>query len=62
VARADPKARARTGRGAALYVVNRAALLRQALVDPNDNVFDNIPMDGFSRLSFTAYYSLYVRC
>jgi hypothetical protein len=62
VARADRKARARTQRGAALYVVDRAALLRQALVDSGDNPFDSIPMDGFSRLSFTAYYSMYVRC
>jgi hypothetical protein len=62
LARADKSTEARTRRGVALYVVNRAALLRQALVDPTDDPFDNIPMDGFSRLAFTAYYSVYVRC
>ena len=46
----------------ALFVVNRAALLRQALVAPTDNVFDNIPKAGFTRLAFNEYYSVYVRC
>ena len=49
-------------RGVALYVVNRDALLRQALVDKTDDPFDSIPMDGFRREAFNAYYSAYVRC
>ncbi|HEU4976891.1 MAG TPA: hypothetical protein VFT50_17510 [Baekduia sp.] len=62
LARADRAARARTRRGVALYVVDRGALLRQALVEKSDDVFDSIPRDGFRRLAFTDYYSAYVRC
>ncbi|QEC48647.1 hypothetical protein FSW04_14405 [Baekduia soli] len=62
LARADPAARTRIQRGVALYVVDRAALLRQALVDKSDDVFNDIPMSGFSRLAFNDYYSVYVRC
>lgn len=62
LARADHATARRTRRGVALYVVDRAALLRQALVDPTDDVFDSIPRDGFRRLSSTRYYAAYVRC
>jgi hypothetical protein len=62
IARADASSKRRMQHGVALYVVQRDALLRQALVDKNDNVFDNIPMTGFDRLAFTDYYSAYVRC
>jgi hypothetical protein len=58
----NPRVARRTERGVALFVVNRAALLRQALVAPSDNVFDNIPKAGFNRLAFNDYYSAYVRC
>jgi hypothetical protein len=70
IARADkPAATRRAERGVALYVTNRGALLRQALVDKSDDVFDNIPgfvddreVVGFTRLAFSDYYSAYVRC
>jgi hypothetical protein len=46
----------------ALFIVNRAALLRQALVEKSDRVQDSLPQPGFTRLAFDAYYSAYVRC
>jgi hypothetical protein len=62
VARADPDQRAKIGRGVALFVVDRSALLRQSLVEATDDVFDNVPAAGFQRVAFTGYYSAYVRC
>jgi hypothetical protein len=67
LARADAKNSAATRRavqrGVALFVVDRGALLRQALVDKTDDVFDNIPAAGFQGpIAFTDYYSAYVRC
>jgi hypothetical protein len=62
LARADHASKPRTHRGLALYVVDRSALLRQALVEPADDVFDSIPLPGFQRLASTDYYAAYVRC
>ncbi|HMJ37213.1 MAG TPA: hypothetical protein VK501_25135 [Baekduia sp.] len=62
LARADPAAEARKQKGVSLFVVDRGALLRQALVADTDDPFDNIPLSGFRRLAFTPYYSAYVRC
>ncbi|MCW3004209.1 MAG: hypothetical protein JWQ20_3507 [Conexibacter sp.] len=62
LARADDRSRVRAGKGVSLFVVDRSALLRQALVATTDDVFDNIPLSGFRRLAFTPYYSAYVRC
>jgi hypothetical protein len=62
IARADAAQARRIQRGLALYVVDRSALLRQALVEKTDDVFDNIPMQGFDRLASSDYYSVYVRC
>ena len=62
MARADDAQRDRIGRGVALYIVNRGALLRQSLVETTDDVFDNIPLPGIERLAFTDNYSAYVRC
>jgi hypothetical protein len=62
LARADPDAKGRVGKGVSLFVVDRGALLRQALVAETDDVFDNVPLPGFHRLAFTPYYSAYVRC
>jgi hypothetical protein len=62
-ARTSAKTRAATQRGVALFVVDRGALLRQALVEKSDDVFDNIPAAGFlGPIAFTDYYSAYVRC
>jgi hypothetical protein len=62
LARADPGAKARAAKGVSIFVVDRAALLRQALVAPTDDPFDNVPLPGFRRIAFTPYYSAYVRC
>jgi hypothetical protein len=69
LARADPDEVRRAERGVALYVTDRGALLRQALVEDTDNVFDNIPgwiggrqVPGFERVAFSDYYGAYVRC
>jgi hypothetical protein len=62
IARADDEQALRAKRGVALYVTDRAALLRQALVEPSDDPFDNIPMDGFRFVTATGYYGAYVRC
>jgi hypothetical protein len=48
--------------GVSLFVVDRGALLRQALVAETDDPFDNLPLPGFTRLAFTDYYAAYVRC
>jgi hypothetical protein len=69
IARADKPSARRAERGVAVYVTDRGALLRQALVAKSDDVFDNIPgyfddreVPGFTRLAFSDYYSAYVRC
>jgi hypothetical protein len=62
LARADPASKARIGKGVSLFVVDRGALLRQALVADTDDPFDNVPLPDFHRLAFTDYYAAYVRC
>jgi hypothetical protein len=62
VARADPQQDRRKLRGVSLFVVDRGALLRQALVADTDDPFDNVPLPGYRRLGFTDYYAAYVRC
>jgi hypothetical protein len=62
LARADKANAARTRKGLALYVVDRGALLRQALVATTDDPFDNVPLPNFTRLAFTDYYAAYVGC
>jgi len=62
LARADPAAKARARKGVSIFVVDRGALLRQALVADTDDPFDNVPQPGFRRIAFTPYYAAYVRC
>ncbi len=62
VARADDAQAQRVKRGVSLFVVDRGALLRQALVADTDDPFDNLPLPDFRRLAFTDYYAAYVRC
>ena len=63
VARADPQAKGRVARGGvSLFVVDRGALLRQALVADTDDPFDNVPLPGYGRVAFTDYYAAYVHC
>jgi hypothetical protein len=62
-ARSDPDAKGRAGdQGLALFIVDRGALLRQALVAATDDPLDNLPLPGFDRLAFTSYYAAYDRC
>jgi hypothetical protein len=65
IARSDATERSRIGRGVAIYTVNRTSLLRSGFTAGDDSAadtFNNIPMAGFTRVAFTAYYSAYVRC
>jgi hypothetical protein len=62
VARADPDQKARVTRGVSLFVVDRGALLRQALVADTDDPFDNVPLPGYTKVASTGYYAAYVHC
>jgi hypothetical protein len=62
IARSDPDSERRERHGVALYVTDRAALLRQALVEPADDPFDSIPMAGFLRVATSDHYGVYVGC
>jgi hypothetical protein len=62
VPRADDTEARRIEKGVSIFVVDRGALLRQALVAETDDPFDNLPLPGFRRLAFTDYYAAYVRC
>jgi hypothetical protein len=62
IARSDPSQARRIHRGVALYVTNRLALLRQALVTPSDDPLDSVPLAGFQFVGSTGYYGAYVRC
>ena len=62
IARADPAQAKRLGHGVEVFVVDRGALLRQALVADTDDPFDNVPLPGFHRRAFTSYYAAYVGC
>lgn len=62
IARADDRQSDRIKQGVSLFVVDRGALLRQALVADTDDPFDNVPLPGFHRRAFTSYYAAYVRC
>ena len=62
IPRADDTEAQRIQKGVSLFVVDRGALLRQALVAETDDPFDNLPLPGFKRLAFTDYYAAYVRC
>ncbi len=65
IARSDPKAKARIGRGVAVYATSRQALLRQGFT-PDDSTTEDIqnslPMPGFTWVAATADYGAYVRC
>ncbi|WP_205698649.1 hypothetical protein [Conexibacter sp. SYSU D00693] len=62
IARSDPEQDRTERRGVALYVTERSALLRQALVERSDDVFDNIPMAGFRFVGASRHYGAYVAC
>jgi hypothetical protein len=56
-----PRLEARIRYGVAIYALN-LALTRYALVQPTDNPLDNVPLPGFERIAYTAYYAAYARC
>ena len=62
LARADRDAAGKYDRGVALYITNRSALLRQALVEDTDDPLNSVPLAGFERTATSAYYAAYVRC
>jgi hypothetical protein len=62
LARSDDSTRSRVQRGVAIYVADRAALLRQALVEEGDDPLDSVPLPGFERVATTEHYGAYVRC
>jgi hypothetical protein len=62
LARSDDSTRSRVQRGVAIYVADRAALLRQALVEEADDPLDSVPLPGFERVATTEHYGAYVRC
>ncbi len=62
LARSDPDSDGRLGRGVALLVTERTALLRQALVEPGDDPMTSVPPPGFVRVATTQHYGAYVRC
>lgn len=63
VARADPQAKARVAAGGvSIFVVDRGALLRQALVADTDDPFDNVPLPGYTKVASTDYYAAYAHC
>jgi hypothetical protein len=64
VARSDAAQAPRAARsGVALLVTNRNALLRQALVDPTDQVQNDLPPAGFAGPKATSgFYSVFTRC
>jgi hypothetical protein len=62
IPRADDTEAQRIKKGVSIFVVDRGALLRQALVAETDDPFDNIPLPDFRRLASTDYYAAYVRC
>jgi len=61
-ARADERSKGKLDRGVALYVTNRTALLRQALVEASDDPLDSVPLPGYVRAATSSYYAAYVRC
>ena len=62
LARSDPDSEGRLGRGVALLVTDRTALLRQALVEAGDDPMTSVPPAGFVRVATSEHYGAYVRC
>jgi hypothetical protein len=48
--------------GVAIYPNTRSGVLRQALVEPSDDPFTQLPLAGYERAAVSGYYSAYVRC
>ena len=55
-------ARAIAGGGVSIVPHQRAALFRQALVEPTDDPATVLPLPGYERAAVSSYYAAYVRC
>jgi hypothetical protein len=62
IARSDDARHEDKQYGIALYVTERQALLRQAIVNNDDDPLDSAPMSGFDLIANTRDYGAYVRC
>ena len=62
VARSDPDQAAKVTPGRGLYITDRTAFLRQALVDGSDRIEDQLPLPGFRRVGTSAFYGVYASC
>jgi hypothetical protein len=65
LARSDPAARARLGRGVAIYATSRQALLRQGFtpdVSDVEDIQNSLPLPGYEWVAATGHYGAYVRC
>jgi hypothetical protein len=65
IARSDPDARARLGRGVAIYATSRQSLLRQGFtpdVSDVEDIRNSLPMPGYEWVAASGFYGAYVRC
>ena len=62
IARSDDARQDAKQYGVALYVASRQALLRQAIVNNDDDPLDSVPMDGVVRVANSKDYGAFVRC
>jgi len=65
IARSDPKAKPRLGRGVAIYATSRQSLLRQGFtpdVSTTEDIQNSLPMPGYTWVAATQHYGAYVRC
>src|SRR3954468_18698337 len=59
IARADRKA---PGRGVAIVVTSRFAILKEAWTDENDDARIQLPPPGFKRVATSRFFAAYARC
>jgi hypothetical protein len=65
VARSDPDAQGRLGRGVAIYATSRQSLLRQGFtpdVSDVEDIRNSLPLPGYEWVAATGFYGAYVRC
>jgi hypothetical protein len=65
IARSDPAAKARLGRGVAIYATSRQSLLRQGFtpdVSDVEDIRNSLPLPGYEWVAATGFYGAYVRC
>jgi hypothetical protein len=65
IPRSDPDAKARLGRGVAIYATSRQSLLRQGFtpdVSDREDIQNSLPLPGYQWVAATGHYGAYVRC